>query len=159
MAVAAACGTNDARTEEELEAELAAALGLGEDVDVDLDPETDIVTVDSDRGSFVRGAGQPRPDWLPAAIPLPDDLDIDWSSELGEIFQLTGATGTDTDALRAIYTAAAEAGDWTVEQHPPPIEGKEVILLALLADGRPLDVRVDDDVLELFVGRFWPTSE
>lgn len=159
LAVTAACGTNDAKTEEELEAELAAALGLGEDIEVDLDPETDIVTVDSERGSFVRGAGQERPTWLPAAIPVPDDLVIDWSSELGGIFQLTGATGADAETLRATYAAAAEASGWTVEPHAEPIDDEEIILLAILTDGRPLDVRLDNGALELFIGRFWPTSE
>jgi hypothetical protein len=159
LAVTTACGTNDAKTEEELEAELAAALGLGEDIEVDLDPETDIVTVDSEQGSFVRGAGQERPTWLPAAIPVPDDLVIDWSSELGGIFQLTGTTGADAETLRATYAAAAEASGWTVEPQAEPIEDEEIILLAVLADGRPLDVRLDNGALELFIGRFWPTPE
>lgn len=106
----------------------------------------------------MKGAGQGRPGWLPAELPLPDDLVIDISSEVGKIRSLRGSTKSPLGDLRELYRSAATRAGYAIAEVTPDAEipGQSVVLLAYSAAGEPLDIRVSaNGALALFIGRFW----
>ena len=157
--LAVGCGAENAAVED-LEADLADALSAEGSYDVELDPDSEIVRVERDDGTIlVQGDGQPRPDFLREDVPLPSDLEIELSTSIGAFVRVTGVTSSDGDALRAFYGSAADRGGWTVDPEPEAFADEEVVVLAYLHDGVPLDVRLDGPTFDLFVGRRWEPAD
>lgn len=146
------------RAEERLAEQLDADGERG--LDVQIDPDTTIIRVEDPASGdvFVDGDGQDRPGFLDPSIPLPPELEITWSSVQQGITQVEGELPPDAAGsaqLTRLYDDVASRLGWAVEGEPTSLLGEQVIILAYLLDGTPLDVRVDGTTFTLLVGRYW----
>ncbi len=130
------------------------------DLEVQIDPDTTVIRVDDAESGdvFIDGDGQPRPEFLDPTIPLPEDLVITWASIQQGITEVEGEVADPVEGLgplRELYENAAASGAWEVETDPQPIGDEDVVMLAYLPDGSPLDIRLDATTFTLLIGRYW----
>ena len=162
------CSTPRENSERDAERAIAKAFDVKDkNAKVDVDSKTGVIKVEGKDSKYVKGDKQGRPLWLPEGLPLPDDLAIDVSAEIGTervIRSLRGTTKLSVALLRTKYQSVAASIGLRVapNDRDAAIPGTEVLLLAYTKSGVPLDIRLSPSGdFDLYLGRFWtapPTS-